>query len=302
MLFARLGLAVQPAVIQGLVEKRGFRGRGLLGRILYSLPYSLLGHRDTNPPPVPDHVRIAYNDHVLALLRLPLTAGESDGISHHELHLHPDALAAIQGFEGWLEPQLAEFGKLGNIADWAGKLVGAIGRIAGNLHMAQHAESSAPWDMCIGRETVEAAIQIGRYLIPHAQAAFALMGADVAIEQAKLIQRFIDHQHLEDFSKRELHQGVKGTFKRVDELDQPLAVLVNHGFIRQRLEPERAGPGRKPSPLYDVNPIWIQCGRDTRALVHSENSENCEKGVAHEGSSLPKVRGKRLTLANTGLA
>lgn len=37
-----LGLTVQPEVIRGLATKPGFRGRGLLGRFLYSLPTSPL--------------------------------------------------------------------------------------------------------------------------------------------------------------------------------------------------------------------------------------------------------------------
>jgi replicative DNA helicase len=57
-----LGLAVQPEVIRGLAQKQGFRGRGLLGRIIYAPPpVNLLGRRNMNPPPVPDDVRQAYH-------------------------------------------------------------------------------------------------------------------------------------------------------------------------------------------------------------------------------------------------
>ena len=33
-----IGLTVQPEVLQGLADRPGFRGRGLLARFLYSLP------------------------------------------------------------------------------------------------------------------------------------------------------------------------------------------------------------------------------------------------------------------------
>jgi hypothetical protein len=39
-------------------------------------------------------------------------------------------------------------------------------------------------------------------------------------------------------------------------MDEPLEMLVRHGFIRE-VEQARNGPGRKPSPKYDVNPLWI---------------------------------------------
>jgi hypothetical protein len=71
-----VGLAVQPDVIRGLAEKPGFRGRGLLGRFLYALPPSLLGHRDPDSPPVPDEIRAAYRANVIALLNLPIGTDE----------------------------------------------------------------------------------------------------------------------------------------------------------------------------------------------------------------------------------
>src|SRR5262249_34834790 len=137
----------------------------------------------------------------------------------HVLSLDPDARTILDRFATWLEPQLAEFGDLGSITDWAGKLVGAIGRVAGNLHMADLAGISAPWEIPIPPETVERAIRIGRYLIPHAKAAFAEMGADAVVEQAKSILRWIEHERLVGFTKRGLHQALRGRFKRVEELD-----------------------------------------------------------------------------------
>ena len=253
-----VGLAVQPDVIRGLIEKPGFRGRGLLGRFLYALPKSLLGHRQVSPPPVNAEVFAAYHGNVLSLLKLPFAAGPGGEPASHVLNLDLDAQESMRRFESWLEPQLAEFGDLGAMTDWAGKLVGAVGRIAAILHMASLAGDETPWEVPVAGETIEHAIGIGRYLIPHAKAALALMGADPAIEQAKLILWWIDHQNLTCFSKRDLHQGLKGTFKKVNELDKPLAAIVDHGFIRQREIPGPAGRGRTPSPLYDVNPFGFE--------------------------------------------
>lgn len=268
-----IGLTVQLAVIQGLVQKSGFRGRGLIARLLFSLPVSLLGRRDTNPPPVPDAVRESYNEHVLALLTLPWRL-EKNGARHQELHLDNGAQDRLQRFEAWIEPQLGEFGDLGYISDWAGKLVGAVARIVGILHMATHADSSAPWEIPISADTVEGAVTIGMYLIPHAKAAFNLMGGDPSIEHAKFILRWINHHHLTSFSKRDLHQGVKGTIKKIDDLDKPLMVITDHGFVRQRTDPAPTGPGRKPSPTFDVNPLW---DRNGLPRTNSENCENSEK-------------------------
>ena len=252
-----VGLAVQPEVIRGLIDKPGFRGRGLLGRFLYSLPVSLLGHRDTNPPPVPSAIRSVYHTKIHALLELPLEK-DRDGEPHtHELWLDSDARTRMDEFATWIEPQLSEFGDLGSMRDWAGKVVGAVGRIAGILHMAAYAETPAPWDFPISLKIFDAAIQVGKYLIPHAKAAFAEMGADPFVGHAKTILRWIEQNNLICVTKRELHQALRGTFKRVEEIEQPLSLLVSHGFIRKQEEASGGGPGRKPSPVYEVNPIWI---------------------------------------------
>jgi replicative DNA helicase len=183
--------------------------------------------------------------------------------------LDSEARQALHLFEMWIEPQLAEFGDLGGMTDWGGKLVGAVCRIAGILHMASLASSPAPWDVPISYATVTAAILLGSYLIPHAKAAFAAMGADANVENAKAILRWIQHKPAPQFTKREVHQGMRGRFKRVEELEAPLRLLISHGFIRQISEAARQGAGRKASPQFAVNPLWI-------ADWSKGNSEYCE--------------------------
>jgi hypothetical protein len=253
-----VGLAVQPDVIHGLADHPGFRERGLLGRFLYSLPVSMLGHRDTNAPAVPRNVRTAYHDNVLALLRIRLEEAGNGDFTPHVLSLDPTGRDRLREFEEWLEPQLAEFGDLGGITDWASKLVGAITRIAGLLHMAEHIGKGSSWMEPISDSTIESAISIGRYLIPHAKAAFAHMGADETVEKAKALLRWITHNNLDSFTKRDAHQGTRSKFKRAEDICNPLSLLVDHGFIRKQKETSYAGPGRHPSPTYDVNPLWVR--------------------------------------------
>jgi uncharacterized protein DUF3987 len=272
-----VGLAVQPEVIRGLAQKRGFRGRGLLGRFLYALPFNLLGRRNTNPPPVPDDVRIAYHACVISLLNIPIRKDSAGDADSRVLILDPEARASFQRFEEWIEPQLSEFGELGGITDWGGKLAGAVGRIAGILHMAACIGEGALWETPIPRETMENAIRLGKYFIPHAKAAFAQMGADKVVEHAKHVLRWIEHTKTDSFSRRDLHQALKGTFKHANELEPPLAVLVAHGFIRGRSETSNAGRGRPPSLVYEVNPLWVpQNAQDTQTTTNDSNSEDFE--------------------------
>ncbi|GAA4483761.1 hypothetical protein GCM10023191_005880 [Actinoallomurus oryzae] len=48
-----LGICTQPGVLAELGDTPQFRDQGLLGRLLYALPDSLLGHRKTAPTPCP---------------------------------------------------------------------------------------------------------------------------------------------------------------------------------------------------------------------------------------------------------
>ena len=93
-----------------------------------------------------------------------------------------------------------------------------MARIAGLLHIAEweansvckvdsvytDTESKSPWSLPIAPETMVAAIALGVYFKTHAQAAFALMGADSKIVAAKKIWAVIQKHNLEVFTIRDL--------------------------------------------------------------------------------------------------
>ena len=93
-------------------------------------------------------------------------------------------------FRQRIESPLGEFGELGGISDWAGKLPGAVARIAGLLHVAEYGLSGAIPDS-ISMSTMRSAIQIGEYFIGHATIAFAIMGRDESTAMAEHILRVI---------------------------------------------------------------------------------------------------------------
>src|SRR3989442_187310 len=92
---------------------------------------------------------------------------------------------SLDGFNSGSSRNYPNFGELGSMIGWGGKLVGAVARIAALLHMVTHAGNPTPWETLLIVDTVRRAIQIGEYLIPHAHAAYAEMGADPEIEAAR---------------------------------------------------------------------------------------------------------------------
>ncbi|MBL8796320.1 MAG: DUF3987 domain-containing protein [Planctomycetia bacterium] len=262
-----LGLVVQPDVIRGLADKPGFHARGLLGRFLYCMPKSLIGQRKADPSPVPALVRDTYHKNMLALLKLTASIDNEKMEHPHLLQLSPEARQKQLSFAKRIEPMLDESCELGSMADWGAKLVGAVARIAGQLHMAEHVAAKEPWAVPVSEATMEHAITIGEYLIPHARAAYAQMGADPVIEEAKFVLRWLQRKQLTTVTEREVFEGTKGRFKRVEHLRPALGVLVNHGYLHQQAAPARTGAGRRPSPAYQVNPA-----------CYSHNSHNSQNG------------------------
>ena len=249
-----LGLAVQPDVIQGLGDTPGFRGRGLLGRFLYSLPKSRLGNRDTKAPGISVFTKQNYAENLTRILTWRSDLDEAGDKKAWILRLSEDAHELLIEFATDLEPQLSQFGELGAISDWGGKLVGALARISGLLHLLDLVEEAEPWQQAIDVGPVQRAIELAHYLIPHARSAFKEMGVDAGIETARHILGWIKRHELQNFSRRDLYVGVKNKYETVELLDPGLDVLMSHGYIRRAKPAERKATGRPPGPAFDVSP------------------------------------------------
>jgi replicative DNA helicase len=250
-----IGLTVQPDVLRGLADRPGFRGRGLLARFLYSLPPSLVGRRQPGAPPVPSALadRYAVELHTLAAsLTTPASlAGDGPTI----LTLDQDAGELLLDFERALEPRLAAgTGDLAHLAGWAAKLTGATCRIAALLHLAAHLRDG--WARPVDADTLAGAIQLAEYLVDHALAVFDLMGADPRIDDARWLLDWINRTGHQQFTRRDAHQAARGRFRKATDLDPPLTLLEEHGYLR-RADTDQANPrgGRPASPRFLVNPL-----------------------------------------------
>jgi hypothetical protein len=252
-----LALAVQPDVIRGLSEKASLMARGLLARFLYSLPVSKVGSRQIAAPPVPAAVEEEYQRLPLALWRLGGAIDPGEKVTPQLLTFAPDADAALQGFERWLEPQLAEGEQLHHLAGWAQKLAGACARIAGGLHVAgMIADGKVSVRVC--RESVADAIRLAKeYLLPHALAAFALLGADPRVDGAKrVLNHLARNPDVKEFTRAKVYGPLRATFGKPEDLDDPLKLLVGHCYLRMSTSERPAGKTGPNTSLYEVNPRW----------------------------------------------
>lgn len=243
-----LGLAVQPDVLVDIARMPGFRGRGLLARILYSLPVNTVGRRRVGTPPPAEHIAAGYADNLRALV-LALTDWTDPAV----LPLDPDADARVLDLEAAIEPRLdSEAGDLGHVADWASKLTGATVRIAGLLHLAGHPRDG--WNRAVDAGTLDAAARLGHYYLAHALAVFDHMGADPTTDDARTVLDWIARTGTGRFTRRDVFAALRGNrLKKVTDLDPAIGLLIDHGHLRPVPALPTTG-GRPPSPAYDVHP------------------------------------------------
>jgi hypothetical protein len=281
-----LGLTVQPEILRQIAQMPGFRGRGLLARVLYALPENTVGYRLVGVDPPSDEIANRYDTRLVNMTKAMYgnryfkrekgTPVDEDGYELDEagvrvrhisdrdpttdvayydlsmdvepLKLSPEAAQLLLDVEGELEPRLRPDGDLSHIVDWASKQIGACVRIAGLIHAA---ETLAVPTTPITGEMMRNAVKLGDYFLAHALAAFDLMGADPAVEGARIIIDWVKRNHLDEFTRREAHRGCRN-FKAVTELDPCLELLEHHGYIR-RHETTVDGGGHR-SKTYLVNP------------------------------------------------
>jgi hypothetical protein len=251
-----MALTAQPEVLENLGKKSGFLGRGLLARFIYALPKDMLGSRVSDPPTIPYDIKQKYYDLITTLLKLPVSRDEDGQLDRHLLQLDNSAKKHVITLMDKLEPHLGEDGSLSHMTDWGGKCAGAVVRIAGLLHMVEHAADPAPWNILISGDTMSRAIHIGRYCLQHAKAAYQEYQFNDDEKDVSLILTWIIRKNVPEFSARDAFQKFKGRFQNMDRFNTTLKCLTERNIIRPQELEEKKGPGR-PSKKYAVNPAIL---------------------------------------------
>ncbi len=232
-------LFAQPVVVADLGKDRHARGRGLLARILWSIPPTVVGRRPVERPPIPDTLAAGWHEHIRAL------ADEAQARTEPlVLRLGPDAYRAFTAWRHRHEPRLTpDTGDLAACVDWANKLPGEVLRIAGALHALRTGHLGGTVDA----ETMAAALTLAEYFTGHAVAIFGRMGADDATDDAAGVLRWLRTRSPE-FSTRDICRSRDWPTERVQAA---LDLLERYGWVRKN--PARGGPGRPPE-RWQTNP------------------------------------------------
>lgn len=251
-------LYVQPIIIKEVMENSEFVGRGLNARFLYSIPPSTIGKRRYRVMEIPEADRAEYVDTVKRLLAIPVPENPK------AVELDGDADKIAESYFYEIEKEMEDASP--EFRAWLGKLHGTTMRIALSLHCLEHIEKSGEYK--ISGETMENAIQMGRYFKTHAEAAYNIMGLMDSPEarDAKYLMKRIDSTGLMEIKFRDLYQMCKDR-KGMDTRDGMIPgmnCLIEHGFIRvnkgylNTQNPQNPQKGGRPSEIIYVNPEYIK--------------------------------------------
>ena len=246
-------LTVQPNVLSGMMQNGTFRGRGLTARFMYCMPTSIVGQRKYRTEPVPGEISYKYDALIQNLLE------EEVDNAPEEITLSDGADRLLEAFSCEVESRLKT--EYADIPDWAGKLVGAVLRIAGILCRASiirgYAFLEDPEPLVVDEATMQNAITIGRYFTEHSRAAFSLMGADALVKNSQYLLDAIYKRGLEEFTRRDIMRICR-SFKTADEVQPVLNHLEEYGYIAIKDSPTPYGKGRPSNTTYLVNPLLYE--------------------------------------------
>ena len=244
-----LGICTQPSALVDLAAIPGAAGRGLLARFLFTIPPSNIGHRESKPGAVDQRVHAVYARKLQALI---LALRDLEAPIH--LTLGTDAAALLDQVAEATETQLREGGSLAGYTDWGGKSVGAMMRIAGLLHLAEHGVTG--FARPISSDTLTAAHALITYYTEHSLAVFETMTTDDVAERAGSVLTNLTNTATTRFTTRDLFRSLsRSRFPKVADLEAALALLEQHGYVR-RLQSAPTGPrgGRPAATVYEAHP------------------------------------------------
>ncbi|MHB2017731.1 MAG: DUF3987 domain-containing protein [Candidatus Xenobia bacterium] len=254
-----MGFCVQPDVLAGMTRRQEFKGRGFLGRFIYAVPNSRIGHRLVCPEPLGDEVRYSYAQLVQRLLDIIPDVGPDNKPRPHRLHLSAGAREIYLEFVAWCEARMRPGAELAEFKDWGGRLAGLTARLCGVLHVV--AVTDRPWSTPVSEATVCSAIGIAQYAIHHAIAAYE-MADESGRKTAHKILDWIREEKKRSFNLREAWLRVRSqSYPKSEDVAPVLKALEDHGFVRELEQPRPSSKGgRPPSAAYVVNPAALSAG------------------------------------------
>jgi hypothetical protein len=244
-------MGIQPAAFGKVMSTRAFHDKGLLARLLFSVPIARTGPRKQRREGLSEGSREQYRHHVHRCLALPV----SNPIC---LSFSPEAFDVFSAFAARVDDDLAQ-GELAEFREWGQKLRGVVARLAGILHLAGH-RPEQDIEATISSQTVLRAIAVGEYCEAHARNAFGPAIQSAEDEDARKVLRWVCDGDRKTFRYVDAMRALNGRLGRA-ELTDALARLVEDDYLRPTTSQPRPRGGRPPKADYRVHPLVLEKAR-----------------------------------------
>ena len=252
-------LAVQEDYLTNIIDHTRSRSLGLVSRFSFVTPRSRLGTRTEVPEPVDPMWSGAWSKTLRAVFTAlykkiadtndkraeqgicvssvsgSLNKGEETTLS---LSLSTTSQARLRELQRELEPTLGPGGDLAHVADWAGRHLGRILRVAGLLHLAESKTESEAIDL----DTFARAEEIGAFLMAHGRN--ALEEPNTSTLRA---QQVLERWKSDTITVRDLHRQVFHSRGTAEDATRLAGQLAEDGHL-EYLPTGPGGRGRPGSP------------------------------------------------------
>jgi hypothetical protein len=248
--------SVPPDVLGGF-QNRQRVADGFLDRFLFAYPEPGRLAEWTATAPSPE-ATTAWRNLVDRLVGLAMEPDPEGGLRPYRVRLTDCGRHAWEDFGRALAAEVNEPDFPDHLVGPWSKLKGYGARLALIVQFLRWAADETP-EQDVDGESVRRAVQLVRYFQDQARKVYAAVNADpVAAGARQLLAWFERHADVRCFSRRLMHQGVRGStqFAQARALDLPLMVLERHNYVRQLPAADWHGRGRKPTDQFEVNPLW----------------------------------------------
>lgn len=195
-------------------------------------------------PDIPETLQRQYNELIKRLLRMPSPPELPVIVCNKEAEL------LFSDYHEHLQKEIRDGGIFENMKEWASKHFGRALRIAGIIHICEH----APTEQLTGYTAINA-ISIAMWTENHAlNALMSGATAPIEIQNAKYIFKKLQKSDKETLTKSELLRLCRTL--RAFEFDAPLEILEDMNCIR--IEIIRNGERGKPKERIKINPLIRQ--------------------------------------------
>lgn len=242
---------VQPPVLRELAQGRD---DGLLERLLLSAPV---------PRHEPDLTRHGYAnaDEWARAVELLVARRMEEG----DYGKRPKRLSitddAWEVFRSWYAVPPSEE----RLAGAKSKLNGYAARLALVLHALRYlAQAGDMFPITVEAETMADGVSLAKYFLAHAECVYGTHRQSPAVKEAELVLAWIRRSGGAPFTRRDAFRAMVRTFPAIAGLNEPLRLLVDHGYLRMV-------PGNRSDRwAYTVHPSLVTKPADAKESKTAE--------------------------------